>query len=365
VTEAVAAVRQGRQDAAGSRLAQRGADLGRRSTDERRDQPLVDGPAGHREGPDDGQRRGIEAGDPRQEEVDQRWRVREGGVRGSAGREKLFREERVALGAAPDRAEDLVGDRPVGHRLELAEDVVARQPAKIDAHRARRSSELGQPGPDRMAEREIVRSAGQDGDEPVIRDVPDEKGHEVARRRIDPLDVLEDREHGLIVAEAFQDTEEALEQARPIDRRIDRTGVGRGRSVAPRVERGDLRDERSEVRAGGAEHGAHAISRRRSHELPQRLDERQVRQGLALEIEARAVEDRRSVRRRPVDGVGDEPCLADSGLAPDDGDDRTALGRELPGAIDPRQIGVATDGDRARSGRHAADGTTDDPRSEP
>ena len=336
-----------------ARLAQGGADLTGRSADERTDQAFVDRFARHREDPDDRERLRVEAGDPGQEQVDQRWRAREGGGRIRTRSQELLREERMAFGAAPDGSEELVGDRALVHRHELAAHLVLGEPPELDPDRPGRTPQLGQPGADRMTWREVVGSAGQNRDQSLFRDVADEECHEVACRGIDPLDVLEDREHRLFLAEPLEESEEALEQPGTVGRR---RGAG-----AARVERRDLGDQHREIRAGGAEDRAQTVCRHGVHELAERFDEGQVRQRLTLEIEACPVQDRRSARSRAVNRVGDETRLADAGLAPHDRDDGTAFGCQHAGLVEPGQFRLATDGDRARSGRHAADGTTDRP----
>src|SRR5204863_2202530 len=212
MTEPMSAVRQRSKNTVDARLAQGGADLTGRSADERTDQAFVDRFARHREDPDDRERLRVEAGDPGQEQVDQRWRASEGGGRIRTRSQKLLREERMAFGAAPDGSEELVGDRALVHRHELAAHLVLGEPPELDPDRSGRTPQLGQPGADRMAGREVVGSAGQDRDQSLFRDVADEECHEVACRGIDPLDVLEDREHRLFLAEPLEESEEALEQ---------------------------------------------------------------------------------------------------------------------------------------------------------
>ena len=216
VAKAVSAVREGGQDAAGRRLTEGHTDLSCGLGDERAEQSLVDRTSGHREGPDHAKRRRVQTGDARQKDVDQRrWDRLTGGLVG--GRKEFLGKQRVTLGALPDRPDQIVGNRALAHCPELLLDIGPGQSAQVDPDGARCAAQLREPGEDGMAGRQVVGSAGQHGDDSLRRDVPNEERDQVVRRRIDPLDVLDDRQYRRAGAEAIKEAKEALEQASPID----------------------------------------------------------------------------------------------------------------------------------------------------
>ncbi len=356
VAEGIPTVRQRAQDAGSRRAPERGRDLAGRLLDERAEQPLVDRAARNRQRPDDRERRVIESRHARQEDVEE-------GRRSVAARllrrsEQLLGEQRVALGAAPDRHHGLAWDGAVLKRHQLPLDIVARQPAEVEPHGARRPTELGQPGQHRMARRQVVRPAGDDRDEPLRRHVADEERDQVVGGRIDPLDVLDDGQHRLIRPKAREEAEDPLEQPGPIDGCLFAGGRWRGVPFVPRgcrsttPETRDLRHQRPEVRLRRAEQLQGTVARHGPNEGPQGLDERQVWQPFTLEVEAAAVQDRRAGGARPVDRLPDEAGLPDPGLAADDDDLWPTAGRPRQGVLDPAELDVPADRDRTRSGRH-------------
>src|SRR5213593_2471924 len=101
----MAAVGQGDKDAMRRRLPEGRPDLTAGPLDYQADQPPIDRPAGDGEGLDDRERVGIEGRDPTEQDLDQRRRALT--VRGGGGLEQLLDEQRMPLGASPDRIEDL------------------------------------------------------------------------------------------------------------------------------------------------------------------------------------------------------------------------------------------------------------------
>ena len=134
-----------------------------------------------------------------------------------------------------------------------------------------------------------------------------------------------------------------------------------GRGLVRALEHRDLGHEGAEIGHGGTEQLDRPLPRRRPNEIPEPFDERQIRQPFALEVEACTMEDRGACRARPVDRIADEAGLADPRFATDQDDDRSAQRRALPGVVDPGQLAVAADRDRARPRHHVADGTTGRP----
>src|SRR6185503_12400257 len=68
--------------------------------------------------------------------------------------------------------------------------------------------------------------------------------------------------------------------------------------------------------------------------------------------ETAAVQDGRAGGARPLDRLPDEAGLPDPSLAADDDDLRLTAGRPRQGVLDPAELDVPADRDRARSGRH-------------
>ena len=169
VPEGVATVRQRDEHAPRRRFPESGADLSIASLDQWADQPLVNGPTGDSQRPDDRQGVAIQRRDTSEERIDKRGHVRPLGC--VPGGEQLLREERVALRSVPDRIDDLVANRTALDRLQLPKDVDPREAGEVHSNRARCATDLGQPGQNRMAGREIVRPAGEDRHDPLRRHV--------------------------------------------------------------------------------------------------------------------------------------------------------------------------------------------------
>ncbi len=124
------------------------------------------------------------------------------------------------------------------------------------------------------------------------------------------------------------------------------------------LERRKLGQEDLEVSQRGAEQLAHLHRRRLAGKATQCLDERQVWESIAAEIQAGAVENRRPASPGAFDRFADEPALPDSRLAPDQQQSRPAQRGNLEAVFDPGQLNVTADNDRARPIPHAPDSST-------
>ena len=76
-------------------------------------------------------------------------------------RRELLDEQRVALRAEPDPVGQPGAGAPPAIDPELAIDAGAVQPPEVDDRRRRHARDLGQPGEDRVAARQVVLAAGQ------------------------------------------------------------------------------------------------------------------------------------------------------------------------------------------------------------
>ena len=110
--------------------------------------------------------------------------------------EDLFREEGVPTGplqgpvdetGVRDMAE-LVGQQP--------RQVVPIEPGKVDPVDALAALELGQKGHERAARVDFVRADRGDEQDALVAQVADQEREEVPRRRIGPLEVLDDEDDG-------------------------------------------------------------------------------------------------------------------------------------------------------------------------
>ena len=284
----------GGQDAAGGGVAERRADLPCGPFQDRGEQPLVDGPARDGEGTNDREGVLVEPHDA----------GRAACRRATAGRPP--RPARRRPRGAPRRTSDgrRIAPRSTGSSIAIGSSGSPRAGARCRRTSSRRRSirvapgarpSSAEPGEDGVARRQVVGPTGQDRDDVLGGDVADEERDQIVRRGIDPLDVLDDREHRLVGAEPAEDPEEALEQPGPVARRSDGSveaavRVRRGRAAPRRRISGTAAPGR---RSPGR--GARAPARgRRPDEVPKGLHERQIGQALAVEVQAGPVEDERA-----------------------------------------------------------------------
>ena len=354
VAEAVAARGLVLQDAVVERRPEAVVDVRLVDLEDVGEEPLVDRPAGDRRGVHDRPCGPVEPRDAREQDLDHRPRTL-----GVLGGEQLLDEQRVAPGPAPDPVEDARRRVAARDQRQLAAHGVAVQAVELDDDRRRRPLELPEPGEDRVAAREVVDAAREDDREALGREVPRQEREQVARRAVDPVDVLDDEHDRPGRRQRTEQPEDPLEQASLPEARGEPGRVGRpewrGDAVA-----GELGDDRGEVRATGPEDLLQAVGRNGPGEATERGRDRQVRQARDADVEAFANqhEPGLSAVRRRVRRLAHEARLADSCLAKHHdeprrpGRRRVQLGRErVHGALATDEDGT---GDPAR---HAADGT--------
>ena len=335
VTE-VQAVVVGHEHVRADGLAQRTQQLALIGPEDRGEQRVVGAAA------DDGQRSQRLLGDRRQRVDAHEQRVAQAvgqlvAGAGAMGREQLLGEERVALRAR----EDLVGERRAGRRVEdpgeLAHQLRARQPSELDALHAPVARDLRELGLQRVAAMQFVRAVCRDDRHALVAGVRDDVAHEVERRGIGPVQVLDDEQHRRLLRQPAQQPEQQLEQPR-LCVRAGVAGRRRGRRGV-----GELGHGARELRAGlRCELVEHACVRS-GGELAQGGDDRGVRHVAAAETETRARQDEDAVRPRTARELLHEAALADAGLAADDRQARVAAGGAPHRRAQRGELGVAAD----------------------
>ena len=330
VTEAEAAVRLIRhQDVVLDGLAQRLGDRELRRVHHDGQQPVRDVPAG---GGDDAQHRSgvrIEAGDAGDQQVMQRRREVVLAARG--GRRKLDREERVALRASAHRCRQLSGQRLIDARGDEGLDVLVGERPELNHDGASGPAKPGAEAVQRMLGRDRVAAVGRDDEHAAPLDRVREVGDEIERRSVGPVQILEQQNDRSAPADVLEDGEHLGEQ----------TQLRRG-SVAVRGERGAVGEVGMQARqlvqlvADLAEVG-------RAAERAERLDEREIGQARADEVDAAAAEDRRPLAARPGCELRCQDGLADPRRAGDQRGRAEAPGGRLEGHLQPLQLVGAPD----------------------
>ena len=84
---------------------------------------------------------------------------------------------------------------------------------KVEAFDPPASLELGQPRQERVAAMELVRPERHDQHDPVGAQVPDEEGDRLARRRVGPMQVLDDEQDRGLFRQSLENAQNGVEQA--------------------------------------------------------------------------------------------------------------------------------------------------------
>ena len=313
-----------------------------------REERRVHALAGRGRQPQELLRRLREFGDACQQHVTER--RRELGPAVVAGRDEQFLgEERVAVRAGMDRLDE--GRREVvpGDGLELGGDVAQVERLETDPFDAPTPLKLGQIRQQRMPPMELVGAVRHDDRDRRVAEVAHKEPEQVARGPIGPVEILDEEEEGRGCREAFEDAEEELEQpalgrpdAQVGDRPVDRCP--------------EIREESGELRAARPDDGVQLLGRRTAYEAAQGLDHRCVWQRPFADLDAAADEDRHPLLTRQLRHLGDEPRLADPGLARDEQRAASAAARVIECGAHAFGFGHPADEDRARdTDRHALD----------
>src|SRR5262245_56640572 len=265
-----------------------------------------------------------------------------GGPRG----EQLLGEERVALGALVDRRDDGRIRLAAEDRLDLGGRLGRVERYEPDQLDRCQSLHLGKPRPEGVTPVELVGPIRCDDTETLIPRVAGDERREVARRRVGPVQVLDDEDDRPDRPDATDERQEGLEQSRLRQLVRDRLVAGlAGRRAERRQQPGEL--DRCRINQRRERRGVHP-----SNELPQRFGDGRERQAVVTaEVDARAAEDDGTLRHGLGYGFGDQPALADPGLPADEDDRRLPRRASLDRALQLRELGETPDEDRARDAR--------------
>ena len=217
-------------------------------------------------------------------------------------RAQLLGEQRVALRARPQPADEVALRRRPEDVGELLGELGLGERPQLDAPRARLALQLGQQRPQRVAAMQLVGAVAQQHEQALRADRAREEGEERARGAVGPVQVLDEQDEGLRLREGVQQCQQRLEQAA-----LRRPG---GRAGQAGQERGQLL---AQVGVEGVERRIAAAGQR-----TQRRDQRGVGQLAVAEIEALAREHTGAGRLHAALCFGEQPALADAGLTRDE-----------------------------------------------
>jgi hypothetical protein len=167
-----------------------------------------------------------------------------------------------------------------------------------------------------------VRAVRGDHEHRQVRERLGQRRQELERRLVGPVEVVEDEQHGAVGREVRERREDGLDERRAVGRRSRRAELGQDhrqmwRERAEPVERvrvgAQPRAKRGDKRAVGRGAGLHGRARQ------------DQRVGLAL------------------GEPGDQPRLADAGVAADEQDAAGAAARAVERRAEPRELCVAPD----------------------
>ena len=234
---------------------------------------------------------------------------------------QLLDEEGDPLGAVVDRA----GQRGSGIRAERLCDEVGRL---LEVERAQRelveltgAAQVVAHAPDPVVAREPVGAVGRDHEHRHLPERLGERGQQLERRRVRPLQVVEDDQRVPLRGDVGEDAANRLEQRRTIG----------GRGGFP-----ELRQQQRQL---GAQRAAVLEPRRvRAQVAAQCGDDGAVRRGAALAwrtTQQDGVRSGRDIRR--------EPALAHARLAAQEHDRALPEGRALQRVLEPGQLRVPAD----------------------
>ncbi len=335
MAELVVVVAARHEDVALDGLAHGTVEIGRGESDDGAQRGVRHPAAGDGCGPDDRHRELVEALEPDQEHV--------GEVVGDAsgahpgGPDELLDEERVALGPAHDVADLLLGQRLGVELVDEAAYVGGAEGLQLDAF------DPGHPGPDGdlatqgVTAVEVVGAVRRDQRDGRLEPAAEQEAHEVAGRLVGPVEVLDHEQQRLVGGRGLGERVDGLEQGALVGG--DGLGVGRAaqhpltgqQTEQGGVTVGDVVEELGQLASDAAGD----------------LGEGKVRKGAVGEVEAMSGEHLPAVDDGPVAQLGEQPGLADPGVAGEEyggplGGDVSRRGDAERGA-EVLQLGISTD----------------------
>jgi hypothetical protein len=261
------------------------------------------------------------------------------GVRAALHRvEDLLDEERVALGALMDLVHEPRGRRLAQDGLELTRDLRAAEALELDALHRPDALPSGDERAQRMAAVQLVGAEADDHEHAVRVERAHEQGHEVERRAIGPVEVLDHEHERALGGEPLDHADDQLEQT-------GRAAVAQRRR-AGRAVGVEVGQHLRQLGAGRPDEGIELLGGRIAHERAERVRERAERQALAAHLDATAREHPGARRARALGRLLDEPRLAHAGLAAEEDDCGIARDGGIEGRRQRSQLGVAAHEDR-------------------
>jgi hypothetical protein len=265
----------------------------------------------------------------------------------------VHEEERMTLRAAVERARERRRQRMAGEaRVEVTTDRFGIEVGEHDlaAQAARREIELDRA--QLLAGMDVGRAAGEQEEQACRLAPPGEQRHEVERRGIAPVQVLEQEHERRLVRERLERLGHLAQHA--LARRAEQLAR---EALAPGgvAQRGQLHEPGGRV---AREPGLDARSMGTAAEPAQRVEHGQIRLALAEGLEALAARDQSHAAALDLAQARlDERGLADSGRAAHEHDAALALQRPLVRGAELVELGAAADeragalGCRSRRGR--------------
>ena len=151
---------------------------------------------------------------------------------------------------------------------------------------------------------QLVRPVGRDEGQPLAPHGPYEEAEEVQRRRVGPVQVLDDQQHRSGCGQPVEHREQQLEQL-----------CAGGRHRRRLAGRSQLGQESGDVRPGPAEHLVERLGRGRAGEVTEDVDHRGERHALATALDARPGQHPYASGELLGAQLLHQPRLADAGFA--------------------------------------------------
>jgi hypothetical protein len=263
------------------------------------------------------------------------------------GPDELLDEERVALGPAHDVG-DLVLLEMAGVQLvDEGADIGRLQWLELEALDAADPRPLRHLRPERVPSVEVVGAVRRHHGHRPVEGAGEQEAEHVAGRPVGPVGVLDDQEHRGLLGGRLEEEVHGLEQVGAVEGRTVARLVGAEHAAAGlepaerRVDAGDVPDHIGEIVGQSAEH----------------LGEREVRERAVAEVKTVPGEHLPALGVGQVAELGEEPGLADPGVAgQQNGPGRDAVGvrTDAEHRSKLRQLGVPSHQGLAGMPRHGA-----------
>ncbi len=258
--------------------------------------------AGHRGGPQHLLRRGGQPLHPGQQQRGQAAGQQLAAGRGAGGQQFLG-IVRIALGAGDHPVQRGRVQRARGQRGQVVGHVLVAERPQFQGGHGRQPEQLGHHRAERVTAVQVIGAVGDHHRDPLTVQHPAQEGHQVPGGLVGPVQVLQDEQHRAGGRQLREQPEHRAEQLL----------LGQaGRLAFAAFRAGPVRQQLAEHRAGGQRAG-HRLGRRARRALPQRVGQRQVRDGVT-QLGAPPGQHQES----PVGGargqLGDQAGLADPGV---------------------------------------------------